>query len=529
MKKFRNCCFRFAAVTGTAIFLVLTACSWYQTKTLRVGENLENNRDAVWQTIVIFIAVSILALAVARMERFLSERLLHATAVVLSFGIAAAGFVLLNSVCTYAVADQWYVYEAARRMADGSFDVQEYAGYYLMCPYQLELAQIYKLIFRITGNCSYRTIQGFQSICAGISFYMGFRVIRELTRRRAAELFYMLLGVFFIPMYIYILFIYGETMGICCAMTAIWCFLKYNGCTSVKSILGYGILGAAAVTGIFQIRVALVVVWIAMLLIQIMITIVNRKPLSLVVTVGLLLTALCVSAVNRSAMEHEVKADLSHAMPAVMSIAMGLQEGSDPAKGPGSFNSYNWSVFAQVDHDVQTASDIATEYIGNRLVELAGNPGEAIAFFGRKMMNQWNEPTYGCFIMTCFYDEMDDWLQGVYYGKGNDMCLWFLNEYQAVVYLAVLLGFVRLTGGRREPQEYLIGVILIGEFLFSLIWEAKSRYVYPYMVIMIPFAAYSLAHCGDLIIMKGKGLCSKVRRRFAGKKEQVRSSGSELM
>lgn len=505
-EKLQSCCLRIAAVIGTAIFLVLTACSWYQTKTLLTGEALENNRDSIWKTAVIFLMALILTVGVIKAGKLLSEKLLHAVAIVFSLGVTGTGFMLLNSVRTYAVADQWYVYEAARRMAEGSFDVQEYSGYYLMCPYQLNLAQIYQFIFRAAGNSSYRSLQVVQSICMGIAFYMGFRIVRELSHRRAAELLYLLLGVLFVPMYIYTLYIYGETMGTCCALVAIWCFLRYNSCRSIKGIIGYGILGAAAVTGIYQTRVALVVVWIAMVLIQVMITIVNRRPLPFVVTVSLLLTAVCVSAVNRSVMERRTGAALDNPMPAILYVAMGLQEGADQTKGPGSFNAYNWNVFAQVEGDARAASDIAAEYIGNRLGELAGNPGAAVALFGRKIMNQWNEPTYGCFIMTGFYDEMDDWLQSLYYGEGNHRCLQFLNEYQAVMYLAVLLGFARLVSGRRNPQEYLIGVILIGEFLFSMIWEAKSRYVYPYAVIMIPFAAYSLTHCGDRIIAKGKEL-----------------------
>lgn len=511
MEKFQSCCLRIAAVIGMTIFLVLTICSWYQTKILQAGETLANNRDSIWKTAVIFLLVLFIAMGMIKIEKFLSEKLLHTMAVIISFGIVAIGFLLSNSIRTYAVADQWYVYEAARRLADGSFDVQEYAGYYLMCPYQLNLAQIYEFVFRVVSNTGYRALQGLQSICMGIAFYMSFRMIRELFHRRAAELLYLISGPLFVPMYIYILYIYGESIGTCCATVAIWCFLKYNSCESIRGILGYGILGAAAVTGIYQTRVALVVVWIAMLLIQIMITIVNGKRLPLVVTISLLLTAVCVSALNRSAMEHRVGAALNNPMPAVLYVAMGLQDAADPVKGPGSFNAYNWTVFAQVGQDAQAASDIATEYIGNRLGELVRDPGAAVAFFGRKMMNQWNEPTYGCFILTGFYDEMDDWVKKLYYGDGNNGCLQFLNEYQAVMYLAVLLGLVRLVFGRRSPQEYLIGVILIGEFLFSMIWEAKSRYVYPYAVIMIPFAAGSLMHCGDMIVVKGKKFVHTLR------------------
>lgn len=506
IERISYCCLKIAAVTGTAIFLVLTACAWYQTKTLRVGETLENHRDPVWKTAVVFFLVLCVAVGVIKAEKFLSGKLLHVLAALCSLGVVGIGFRLLYSVSSYAVADQWYVYEAARRLVDGTFDVQEYAGYYLVYPYQLNLAQIYKFVFQVAGNSSYRVLQGFQGICTGIGFYMGFRITRELFHRRAAELIYLVMGVLFVPMYIYSLYIYGETIGTCCAMVAIWCFLKYNSCKTVKGILGYGILGTIAVTGFYQARVALVIVWIAMLLVQMMVTMQNRKPLPLVATVGLLIAAVCFSTLNRSVMEHGMGADLDNCIPAILSVATGLQEGTDSTKGPGSYNAYDWNVFAQTGHDAEAASDIAAEYIRGRVRELAGNPMEAVALFGRKSMNQWNEPTYGCFVMTEFNDGMDDWVQKLYHGEENGRCLDFLNEYQAVVYMAVLLGFVWLVSERRNPVEYLIGVILIGEFLFSMIWEAKSRYVYPYAVMMIPFAACSLVHCGDVIAAKRKKL-----------------------
>lgn len=395
-----------------------------------------------------------------------------------SLGAAAFGIFLLYSVETYAVADQWYVYEAARRLVDGTFDIQEYARYYQIYSFQLNLAQIYELIFRLTGSSNYRVLQVFHSICVGITLYTGFGIVRELSHRRAAELIYLVLGTLFIPMYIYALYIYGETIGVCCAMTAVWCFLKYNNCESVKGIIGYGILGAIAVTGFYQVRVALTIVWIAMLLIQVMTVLVKRKPLPLVMTVCMLLIAIGISGITQSVTEYRAGGvSLDNRMPTVLWVAMGLQENPDSIKGPGSYNAYNWSVFSMTQMDAQASSDIAVEYIKSRLPELLANPAEGIAFFGRKTMNQWNEPSYACFIVTAFYSEMDDWVKNLYFAEGNRKCLQFLNEYHAVVYLAVLLGFIRLVFGERSPQEYLLGVILIGGYLFSMVWEASSRYI----------------------------------------------------
>lgn len=504
LEKLQRWCLRIIAVLGTVIFLVLTVCSWYRTRTMLAGEFMETHRDVFWKTMFVFLGVLLTVLAVIKAERFFSARALHIIAIVISLGAALFGFFLMNSLQTYAVADQWYVYEAARKLADGSFDIQEYAGYYQIYSFQLNLAQIYELIFRITGESGYRILQGVHGVCVGFILYMGFRITGELFHRRAAELVYLVLGMLFVPMYIYMLYIYGETPGTCFAMVAIWCFLKYNSCETVRGVLGYGLLGMAAIAGLYQVRVGLMVVWIAMLLIQILMTIEKRKYLPLVMTVCMVFGAVCVSGALRISMENRTGVALDKRMPTVLWIAMGLQDSIDSAICPGSYNAYNWNVFTQSGLDESAAADTAMKYIRDRMTELVGNPAEAITFFGRKALNQWNEPTYACFIMTGFSEQMDEWVRELYYGEKNAVCLSFLNEYQAVVYLAVLLGFVRLVGRKREPREYLIGLILVGEFLFSMMWEASSRYVYPYAVIMVPFAACSLMNCCDAIVAKIK-------------------------
>ena len=37
--------------------------------------------------------------------------------------------------------------------------------------------------------------------------------------------------------------------------------------------------------------------------------------------------------------------------------------------------------------------------------------------------------------------------------------------------------------------QHMLAVAMIGGFLFSIIWEAKARYIFPYYVMMYPLAA----------------------------------------
>ncbi|MCM1542023.1 MAG: glycosyltransferase family 39 protein [Blautia sp.] len=504
VEKIQRWCLRAIAVSGTVIFAVLVSCSWFRTKTLLPSEFFEDHGDMPWKMALIFAGVIATVCVAIKAERFLSAGLLHIMAVICAAGAVIFSLYLMHGAKAYAVADQWYVYDAACRLAEGNFDIQQYSGYYQFYAFQLNLAQIYEFLFRLTGSSGYEVIQVMHAICAGITVYMGFRIVRELFCRRAAELICLILEITFMPMYVYVLYIYGETLGTCCAMTAVWCFLKYNKCHSVRGILGYGIVGMLAAAVFYQARVALIVVWIAMMLIQLLITWPRRNYLSLAMTFSMLIMALLMSAALRSSMEGRTGVDLDKRMPAVLWIAMGMQDSIEQGKSPGSYNGYNVSVYVQAGMDKKASSGIAMEYLRERIGELITHPADAAAFFGRKIMNQWNEPTYGCFISTGFSEGMDEWVHDLYYGTGKERCLAFLNIYQGIVYFAVLLGFVRLVSGKGTPQEALIGLILIGEFLFSMMWEAKSRYVYPYVVIMIPFAAGSLMRCGDAVLRKIK-------------------------
>ena len=57
---------------------------------------------------------------------------------------------------------------------------------------------------------------------------------------------------------------------------------------------------------------------------------------------------------------------------------------------------------------------------------------------------------------------------------------------------------------RRKQEVYaLIPIAFVGGTLFHMIWEAKSRYVFPYFVFLLPLAAYGL------VVVKNKILTYK--------------------
>ena len=70
-----------------------------------------------------------------------------------------------------------------------------------------------------------------------------------------------------------------------------------------------------------------------------------------------------------------------------------------------------------------------------------------------------------------------------------------MDSYQLLVYALVL--FLLIDAARKKEKRplewYVLLTAVIGGVLFHELWEAKSRYVFPYFLMMIPMAAEGLS------------------------------------
>ena len=169
------------------------------------------------------------------------------------------------------------------------------------------------------------------------------------------------------------------------------------------------------------------------------------------------------SGVNLLYMNH-IPAD-SKPMPAVMHIAMGT---NDDKQNAGWFNGYNWNTYEKHDFMPEPAAKEAKEHLLEFAEECVNDSAMAIDFYSRKLGAQWEAPMYQCYVM---------------------------NIYQILLYGGV---FVYLLAGRKKEQQiehYVLLIGVFGGFLFSAMWEAKARYVFPYLMMMISYAAAGITVC----------------------------------
>lgn len=191
---------------------------------------------------------------------------------------------------------------------------------------------------------------------------------------------------------------------------------------------------------------------------------------------------------------------LSSGVTAMSYFAMGMQEAS---RGCGWYNGFNIDTYDAAGMDSALANEISRQAVLERLAYFREHPGYAVDFYARKHLSQWADGTYASRQATlAAYGGRSEFFQEVYDGSLSSAYIEWGNAWQNVLYLGTLVFCVSAVYRRRKgtgtaPQGsdtdslYLyVGLIaVLGGFLFHILWEANSRYIFLYSLLLMPYCA----------------------------------------
>lgn len=114
-----------------------------------------------------------------------------------------------------------------------------------------------------------------------------------------------------------------------------------------------------------------------------------------------------------------------------------------------------------------------------------------VDFFTRKMLAQWNAPLYQCIVMNGrVTQEQGKIADNIYQQKR--LYKWisnYMKVFQLILYASILFLLIVKRKEWGSIEKYALLIAVIGGFFFSLMWEAKTRYVMPYLLMQLPYMA----------------------------------------
>ena len=225
---------------------------------------------------------------------------------------------------------------------------------------------------------------------------------------------------------------------------------------------------------------------------------------------GLLAMAVCLAVTSvgilplvQSCYERKAGNSLSSGVTAMSYFAMGMQESS---RGYGWYNGFNIDTYDAAGMDSALADEISRQAIEERMAYFREHPGYAVHFYLYKHLSQWADGTYASRQATlATYGGRSSFFHEVYEGSLSPAYIEWGNAWQNILYLGMLLFCVgavrkRQTGRFQSLLRYrnnclytYVGLIaVLGGFLFHIIWEANSRYIFPYSLLLMPYCAVGI-------------------------------------
>lgn len=438
-------------------------------------------------SILVFVAGLVLVVGFYKLSDLITSRFnlnLNIICGVVCAIALALSIIWINILKVVPGADQEFCVNYAVTMNNGDFTCLKQSQYLANYPHLLGLIAFLRLLFKLFGEGNYDAFRYFNAICVPIMIYAGYRIVKKFTDDdKKTELFYLAAMLFCIPVYAYVLYIYGDLGGPALGIAAFWFFYQCLDKLSAKNIICFAIFTIASIS----IRKNMLIFIIAMVVVLVirLIKRVQKQDLILLLIV-MLTTVFSLKYVEYLYLPEKV--DTEHAVPAIANIAMGLNDDQGYA---GWYNYYELVVMGANDWEPDAASEEAKAVIrGVYLPLYIHDPAYAADFFFRKISSQWQVPLYQSIVSNILlYGPQNDFVMSVYFGTWNDIFQWFMKIYQVAMYFFIAYLLFKKRKEDIRPEKYAMLIAAFGGFLLSTVWESKARYIFPYFIIMIPFYA----------------------------------------
>lgn len=408
-------------------------------------------------------------------------------------GILLTVWVSISDISPYW--DQLEVFRSALEFREGNYESMDY-NYLQMYTQHFGLIFFEELLLGIWND--YHILQYANVLFIMMIIFFCYRITDLLFENPKISL-YSLMGITaFLPMHIYVVYVYGDLGSIGLGLLTVWALLKWSKTNQLRYLFP-ALLSAAAAVLIRQNSLIFLIALLIALIIHGLWVSSWKMPAA-----GISLLVLPLLSIQLVEGYYEIRSgrEIGAGLPAIVWFSMGIMEDEN---GVGFDTAYDESLWWHCGSSPAATAAAAKQDILYRFDELMEEPAQIPRLLRYKALEQWIEPTFTSLTMTGKFEEPANIIvEKLYFGMIPDLICRFMNYFLFVLYLGALFHIVKSFFRREGILSCVLLITFVGGFLFGLLWEAKGRYMMPYAIILIPYMAYGLSEmqelCGRLLI-----------------------------
>lgn len=478
---------------GIAIALIIATLNIVFQST--IVDNISEHVDVIWQGLLYLLIEILIVLGIIYFCKITQKfniknkktKLIIVEIVLFIYFITQVAFI--NYRDAYPKYDQLSVYESAVSMYNNDKDALIHSNYLEKYPQQLTLALAECGMFKLFGTTNVKVIQYINAISNCFTVVAIILIAKLITKKKENNLTLVAFSILtYLPLALLSTFVYGDEISIAFSLFSVYFIMKYKINKKVKYALISAIL--MALSYILRMNNLIFIIAISMYLVFDILKEIHQKleKKQILIKTGILLMFIVISLMPAkiiiSKLQSEYELDPKGSIPVSNFLYMGMTEGY---RNNGWYNDYgSWAW----DNDEQTANEMYKTAIGERIKEFASHPLYLAKFYMYKTASMWAENTNA----AIYYNQSFNFNENVNLDKDNEIVAkknnieLFMKSLSIVIFGTLAFSLI-INRKKMTDEALLLIIILIGGFLFHTIWEAKSRYILPYIVAIIPLLA----------------------------------------
>ena len=309
-----------------------------------------------------------------------------------------------------------------------------------------------------------------------------YKIIQQLSKEyRTNKILFLILILTFISLPMLVTYIYGDIPSLALCLLSVYYMIKYVRTKKIR----YAVFASIFTMIAYMMRMNSLIFIIATVIYLLLNffkdfkkIVWKERVINLTIVVIYIIISIVPTILVKNYYFGKYNLDKNKIYPNTSYLLMAMEE------GPRENGWYNEEIAEQALKNPENAKSEYTEKIKERLIYFKNNLGYAIDFYIKKISSMWTENTYSAVI----YNKIE----------GNDSIEKIsspLTFYQkaSLITICVCCIIVLIQNRKNISLEIIfLLTIFIGGFAFHILWEAKSRYIIPYIIVLIPVAAISI-------------------------------------
>ncbi|MCI8570920.1 MAG: hypothetical protein HFI43_05885 [Lachnospiraceae bacterium] len=430
----------------------------------------------------------------------------------LVYSAAVCLFIVLLFRCV-VTCDSGLISDIAVAFLEGNYEAFSQGQYLYMYPFQIGMTAMLEFIYRVFGIENFIVFELINIVSILLILDRLGRITGELFEDERICRIEALLSMGMFPLFLFSTFVYGDIIGWAFGICAIDFIIRYLKTGRWQELLKTSLLLSVGIIVKSNINILVVAAVIAVILRSI-----GEKKYKMLMwaAVIILMSQTGIWAVSEVYAMRAGLEEYPQGIPKIAWIAMSMQQGDEGGYACGWYNSYNWNVYHENNYDQELTTQACVENLKQSLNKFMHEQRYALDYFYKKFTSQWNAPTFQAMITNEWNSRHAKNLSPLadffIYGTGRDILYGIMNVYHFLLFLCTgVFCWVSRKSWSLEKAYFILNIF--GGFLFHMIWEAQSRYILGYFVLLLPLAAfglYQILNLEDGILSRKDGKCDNL-------------------